>query len=151
MNLHFIKQHGFALPAKFYALLNNEFAQVLPPTLFNAITFTFSDSNYSPETGGYHPVEIRLEKCVSTNQANCRLISESCQWQCIYITDFSYQGGADAELVKEIDIDFVAKQIYCLYGGWLSPRQGSELLTLFISNFMEYHHMNVFTVTVNFD
>lgn len=28
----------------------------------NAVTINFRDPDYSPQTGGFHPVEIRLEK-----------------------------------------------------------------------------------------
>ena len=45
----------------------------------NNVTINFRDPNYSAENGGFHPVEIRLEKHGVT-------------WQLCYITDFTYVG-----------------------------------------------------------
>lgn len=58
-----------------------------------ALTFNFRDSSYSAESGGWHPVEIRIEQ-------------ESGQWHFNYITDFSYVGYPYPELAKEVDFDF---------------------------------------------
>ena len=41
----------------------------------DSITINFRDPNYSVESGGFHPVEMRLEKHGDT-------------WQFCYITDF---------------------------------------------------------------
>ncbi|MBL4909367.1 MAG: DUF2787 domain-containing protein [Alteromonadaceae bacterium] len=143
MNITIDRSHGFALPAKFYALVEKELAKVTLPAANNsaAITLNFSDADYSAATDGYHPVEIRLEKQPSDHDKN--------QWQLIYLTDFSYQGGAYPELVKEIDVCFVTKQVYCLYGGWLSPRHAREMIALFVGNFISYHAMTIYDVNVS--
>lgn len=109
-------------------------------TSLNAITFNYRDIDYSASNGGYHPVEIRTEK-VATD----RLVD---YWQVVYITDFSYQGFPNPELVKEIDVCFVTNQVYSLYGGDLNIYQGRDLLKVFISNFIEYHKMGTYKVSV---
>ena len=100
-----------------------------------AVTLNFRDPEYSPEAGGFHPVEVRLEK-------------QTTSWQLVYITDFSYQGRYTPELIKEIDVCFSIKQVYHFLAGWLNAREGKELLTLFISNFVEYYNTGCYQVTV---
>ena len=65
----------------------------LPTTSTSALTFNFRDTGYSAESGGWHPVEIRIEQ-------------ENDQWHFSYITDFSYVGYPYPELSKEVDFDF---------------------------------------------
>jgi hypothetical protein len=145
MKLNFKKHQGLTLPKELFKLLNTEMAKTaIPKAKFNAITFNFRDDDYNASTGGYHPVEIRVEK-----QPTDEAIKD--HWQLMYITDFSYQGSPYPELVKEIDICFVSKRVYSLYSGWLAPRDGQELLRLFIDNFIEYHSMSTYIVTVSLD
>lgn len=125
------------MSAKLHALLNCELAKVEKPGgSFYALTFNFRDPNYSAEKGGYHPVELRLEK-------------HDDHWELIYITDFSYQ-GYPAELEKEIDVCFETKRVFSLFGGWLNQRNGKELMKLFIGNFINYHSMNAYQTKINF-
>ena len=100
-----------------------------------AVTLNFKDPDYSSEAGGFHPVEVRLEK-------------QSTSWQLIYITDFSYQGRHTPELIKEIDVCFSIKQVYHFLAGWLNAKEGKELLAFFISNFVEYYNTSCYQVTV---
>ncbi|TMS82203.1 DUF2787 domain-containing protein [Pseudoalteromonas sp. S554] len=100
-----------------------------------AVTINFRDPDYSPEAGGFHPVEVRLEK-------------QATSWQLVYITDFSYQGRHTPELIKEIDVCFSIKQVYHFLAGWLNAREGKELLALFISNFVDYYNTGCYQVTV---
>jgi hypothetical protein len=138
MKLNFNKVQGFTVPVKLHTLLNRELAKVKTPELGSyALTFNFRDPNYSAEQGGYHPVELRLEK-------------HNDHWQFIYITDFSYSGGPYPELVKEIDVCFETKRVFSLFGGFLSQRNGRDLIKLFISNFIEYHSMNAYQTKINF-
>jgi hypothetical protein len=59
-----------------------------------AVTINFRDPTYSADAGGFHPVEIRLEK-------------DHSQWRINYITDFCYVGSSYmAELAKDLDFDF---------------------------------------------
>lgn len=144
MKLNFKKHQSLTLPAGLFKLLDVEVRELTTPTTrLNAITFNFMDSNYSASTGGYHPVEIRMEKAANNQDSDC--------WKLIYITDFSYQGVYCPELVKEIDACFISNRVYSLFGGWLNKRNGNELLKLFIDNFIEYHSMGVYTVKVSFD
>ncbi|WP_147746124.1 DUF2787 family protein, partial [Aeromonas veronii] len=55
-----------------------------------ALTLNFRSPDYSADTGGYRPVEIRLEKRAGS-------------WGMAYVTEFTYLGG---ELVKDLDFDF---------------------------------------------
>ncbi len=103
-----------------------------------AIILNFRDPDYSPEVGGFHPVEVRLEK-------------QATSWQLVYITDFSYQGRVDSELVKEIDVCFVIKRVYHMLVGWLSEREGKDLLTLFVANFVEYYNTGCYQVSITTD
>ncbi len=100
-----------------------------------AVTLNFRDPDYSPEAGGFHPVEVRLEK-------------QATSWQLVYITDFSYQGRYTPELIKEIDVCFSIKQVYHFLAGWLNAREGEELLALFISNFVEYYNTGCYQVSL---
>jgi hypothetical protein len=69
------------MPEKLFQLINTELSDTATPANTpNAITLNFRDPSYSAETGGYHPVEIRLE-------------NKSELWQIAYITDFSFQGS----------------------------------------------------------
>lgn len=100
------------------------------------LTINFRDKDYSAAAGGFHPVEVRLEK-------------RGIGWELVYITDFSYQGRPDSELVKEIDVCFVIKRVYHMLVGWLSEREGKELLTLFVTNFVEYYNTGCYQVTIS--
>ena len=100
------------------------------------LTLNFRDKDYSAVAGGFHPVEVRLEK-------------RGIGWELVYITDFSYQGRPDSELVKEIDVCFVIKRVYHMLVGWLSEREGKELLTLFVTNFVEYYNTGCYQVTIS--
>jgi hypothetical protein len=97
------------------------------------VILNFRDPDYSAESGGFHPVEI--------------MISSDGTIQ--YITDFSFCGGPFPELVKELDFDFAAG-IFGHMGMRDYPiEQGRQLYRMFESNFIEYHKMGVFTVTVS--
>lgn len=139
MNLNFNKAQGFEVPETLYTLINHILSEQSPPNeKTTAITINFRDPHYSVEKGGYHPVEIRLEK-------------RSELWQLTYITDFSYQGTGFPELIKEIDVCFVTKQMFNLFLGYLQGKQANELLTLFIENFVNYAQNNIYNVEVTFD
>jgi hypothetical protein len=90
-----------------------------------AVTINFRDPNYSADDGGYHPVEIRLE-------------NDGDGWRFCYITDFCYVGsGYMAELTKDLDFDFDAALLQCLYG--TSPiEQAIEIFQVWETNFVYY-------------
>lgn len=85
-----ILQGGYVLPLSrsFTQLLLDIVAQKPPHRHpITGLTINFRDPEYSPETGGWHPVEIRL-------------IPAGEDWQLDYVTDFHYAGHPWPELEK---------------------------------------------------
>jgi hypothetical protein len=101
-----------------------------------AVTINFRDPDYSAEKGGFHPVEIRLEKRSDT-------------WQFCYITDFCYVGsGYTAELAKDLDFDFQAGVFQNLFGVF-PIEQATDMYQIWESNFLHYwQEMEVFTINI---
>ncbi len=144
MKLNFNREQGLNVPSKLLNIINVAISKSnYSVDKASAITLNFRDESYSAQTGGYHPVEIRLEK--QLNQLGIP------HWQLIYITDFSCQGRSFPELVKEIDVCFIRKCIFSLYDGWLNKRSGTELLKIFIDNFIDYYHMEAFTTSISIE
>ncbi|MGS0677219.1 DUF2787 domain-containing protein [Shewanella sp. 125m-1] len=113
----------------------NEIAnqQNLPTASTKALTFNFRDTSYSAESGGWHPVEIRIEQ-------------EDGQWHFSYITDFSYVGHPYPELAKEVDFDFDNGLVSFAY---MRPQPISEISAMdfyqmWEMNFLAYVGMDVF-------
>ena len=100
------------------------------------ITINFRDPGYSPETGGYHPVEIRLKQ-------------QGERWHICYITDFFYVGqGAFAELTKSLDFDFEAGMFQDI-SGYYPIETATVIYPIWEDNFMTYWlEMGVFNVEV---
>jgi len=104
-----------------------------------SIVFNFRDPNYSTESGGFHPVELRI-------------FYTKVGWKFDYITDFSFQGvGYTAELSKEIDFIFAEQIAYHLYSGELSGYDARSLFDLWQDNFISYVEMGVFQVEISLD
>ncbi|WP_447832291.1 DUF2787 domain-containing protein [Aeromonas salmonicida] len=103
------------------------------------LTFNFRNPGYHPETGGVHPVEIRLIRGLDG-------------WLFDYVTDFSYQGlGQDAELCKELDFNFLDGE-HCMLGwGPLRQTEATELFVLWQANFIAYCGLDSFSVSVSGD
>ena len=105
----------------------------------DSITINFRDPNYSAEDGGFHPVEIRLEKHGDT-------------WQFCYITDFTYVGiGPFAELAKDLDFDFQAGVFQNLHG--LFPIEVAlDFYQIWEGNFLHYWQaLKAFTIQIASD
>ncbi|WP_318496163.1 DUF2787 domain-containing protein [Photobacterium leiognathi] len=105
----------------------------LPTTSTSALTFNFRDTGYSAESGGWHPVEIRIEQ-------------ENGQWHFSYITDFSYVGYPYPELAKEVDFDFDNNRASVLYS-WeelITDSRVIEFYQMWERNFVAYVEMEVF-------
>ncbi|PSW63877.1 DUF2787 domain-containing protein [Photobacterium leiognathi subsp. mandapamensis] len=105
----------------------------LSTTSTSALTFNFRDTGYSAESGGWHPVEIRIEQ-------------ENDQWHFIYITDFSYVGYPYPELAKEVDFDFDNNRASVLYS-WeelITDSRVIEFYQVWEMNFLAYVEMEVF-------
>lgn len=126
-----------AMPDRFYQVIEKELANVDPKDA-NAITLNFRDPDYSAEDGGFHPVEVRLEK-------------QQDHWRLVYVTDFAFRGHPFPELVKDIDICFNSKQVYSLFSGWIGERECRALIDLFTQNFVTYFDMGVYKVKVSLD
>lgn len=96
------------------------------------VIVTFRDPDYCPDSGGYHPVEISIDPDGGIQ----------------YVTDFAYYGRPpDCELSAELDFSFETR-IFHHFGTSYPLREGLELFKLWQSNFLAYHDMDVFTVTV---
>ena len=141
MNLS-INVDGLALPVSgdLVALLSRIVSeQGLPSSNLEAataVTFNFRDPTYSAETGGYHPVEIRLGR---VNQ----------HFRFEYVTDFSYVGaGPCCELAKEIDFDITWGKCEVRYCPPVDLADAASLYQTFESNFLSYYQMGVFGVSV---
>lgn len=104
-----------------------------------AVTINFRDPDYSPQTGGFHPVEIRLEKGTD-------------QWQLCYITDFCYVGHQGQwELVKELDFDFSCG-VFQSISGLLVIEAAVEFYPIWEQNFLCYwQELEVFNVRTSTD
>jgi hypothetical protein len=142
MRLTFNKSQRFTVPGKLYQILADELADIsLPDSDTEGIILNFRDPDYSISKGGFHPVELRLIQ-TSTDAG--------CEYQFVYITDFSFQGALYPKLAVDIDVCFIAEQVFTVYGGWLDKRSGDELKDLFLTNFISYVEMGVFKVEVTF-
>ncbi|MCG7584955.1 DUF2787 family protein [Photobacterium sp. OFAV2-7] len=99
----------------------------------NALTFNFRDTGYSAESGGWHPVEIRV---VCLND----------RWVFDYITDFSFQGHPYPELVKEVDFNFGCGTASFLYVPEMpiTDIEVSDFYQVWEMNFTAYLGMGVF-------
>ncbi|MBN3206434.1 DUF2787 family protein [Pectobacterium brasiliense] len=133
-----IHQEGYFLPVK-QTLIDLLFKEMGNPpphkTRMVAFSLLFKDLTYSAEREGYHPVEIRL-------------ISRNGEWYFDYITDFSYIGTVYPELEKEIDISWSQQYVFLAHVGDLPVNVGKELFELWQSNFIQYHAMNAYTITI---
>lgn len=124
-------QHSCAFPlaAGLIALLNAEIENT-GVDLQQGVILNFRDPSYSPETGGYHPVEIAIDR----------------KGIILYITDFAYVGRAHfAELAKEIDFDF-GHEAFQHFGREFTLPHGRKLFQLWQRNFVSYYRSGVYTV-----
>ena len=113
-------------------LLENEIAKATVSS-GKGVILNFRDPDYSPETGGYHPVEIALDQSGSL----------------LYMTDFAFVGdGYFAELAKELDFDF-SYGLFQQFGREYPIREGAELFSLWQENFVCYYQSGVFQVSVS--
>ncbi len=84
--------------------LANLLATLAKDTDSYGVTINFRDEDYSADAGGYHPVEVRLER-------------HRDQWRINYLTEFAYVGaGYFAELAKAINFDFGCGLFQTTYG-----------------------------------
>lgn len=135
--MNIIRQEGLSMPVSqdLINIIFNEISRV-PPASPNvrAVTLLFKDVNYSAENGGYHPVEIRLT-------------SRNDEWYFDYITDFKYM-GLYPELEKDIDFSWSQRYVFLSFVGDLHPGEGREIFELWQRNFVQYHFLKVYSLTV---
>ncbi|WP_435247828.1 DUF2787 family protein [Vibrio sp. nBUS_14] len=100
--------------------------------MIQSVVINFREKSYSPENGGYHPVEVRITRLND-------------QWVFDYITDFSYC-GLMPELEKEIDFDFGHGVAYIRYMGEVPITESSvaEFYSMWETNFLSYIGMDCF-------
>jgi hypothetical protein len=117
--------------------LDKKFIQILNDTLAtteadDGVTITFRDPDFTPETGGFFPVEVSISKDA----------------QIQYITDFCYVGQPPmCDLCKCLDFDFSLKRFQ--HYSMDSPiNTGREVFQLWQSNFIAYHNINAYTVEI---
>ena len=130
-----IQREGLAMPVS--KSLCNLFISVLPLEQIkqstNAITINFRDPCYSAEKGGYHPVEVRLERITVGSSV------EPDTFKICYITDFCYAGYEPfAELVKDIDFDFSCGVTQMQNMKPFPIEQSAELFGIWEQNFIHY-------------
>ena len=138
MELKFnLKNSPFKISDELLDILTSEISKTENlPEQPEDIIFSFRDENYDAETGGYHPVEIRLIKYQDL-------------WCFDYITDFTYVGcGHNAELTKEIDFDFTNCIGFQLYSGEHSLKALAELFDIWQMNFLDYFKSGVFKAKI---
>ncbi|GGO65358.1 DUF2787 family protein [Bowmanella pacifica] len=132
-----IQYEGLALPVT--QKLADELAKLIDlyDVKGDEVTFNFRDPTYSAERGGFHPVEIRLEKRQDI-------------WHLCYITDFCFVGkGYEAELAKELDFDFQAGIFQDLLGVYPIERV-RDLYQVWEDNFLHYWlAIKVFGISVS--
>lgn len=93
---------------------------------------TFRDPDYSACTGGFHPVEFSIDR----------------DGRLLYATDFAFAGRPpDTELVKEIDFDF-SLGLLQHFGIEHPIRQGRALFAQWQENFLAYHEIGAYVVSV---
>ena len=132
-----INYKNLALPVsqRFTAALTEELGDMSVSN--SAVTLNFRDPSYSAETGGFHPVEIRLER-------------RGDAFDIIYITDFAYIGiGPFAELVRELDFDFQSGVFQNLHG--IFPIEtGYDIYRIWEGNFLHYlRELSAFQVSIS--
>lgn len=96
------------------------------------LILSYRDSDYTPEGGGFHPVEFAFRK----------------DGTLLHATDFCYAGRPPmCDLCKSLDFDF-SLDIFRNFSHEYPIDEGKEIFKIFESNFISYHSMDVYTVTV---
>ncbi|WP_281213661.1 DUF2787 family protein [Shewanella insulae] len=136
MNQFITRYTGLPLPRRFYKILEETLAKY-DVAHSSGVTLSFRYEDYSAELGGYHPVEIRLDK-------------EGDEWTLCYMTDFAWVGHP-AELEKELDICFVSQLFYGSMIGRMPLSRVKSFARTFVDNFVEYHDSGVYSVKLSAD
>ncbi|QLK44297.1 DUF2787 domain-containing protein [Vibrio owensii] len=99
-----------------------------------AITLNFHDTSYSTEAGGFHPVEIAMQK------------DSEQRWSILYITDFAYMGSYYPELERNVDFDIGNNMAFFTSVGWqaIDAYGVNDFYQIWESNFLSYLEMDAF-------
>lgn len=99
-----------------------------------SVTINFRDSSYSAEEGGFHPVEVSLQK------------DHQQRWSILYITDFAYMGNYYPELERSLDFDIGNSMAFVAGIGWqrITAYGVHDLYQVWESNFLSYFAMGAF-------
>ncbi|HAS8502915.1 TPA: DUF2787 domain-containing protein [Vibrio vulnificus] len=99
-----------------------------------AITLNFRDTTYSAEAGGFHPVEIALQK------------DSAQRWSILYITDFAYMGNYYPELERSVDFDIGNNMAFFTGVGWqaIDAYGVNDFYQIWEGNFLSYLEMDAF-------
>ncbi|QGU36028.1 DUF2787 domain-containing protein [Enterobacter hormaechei] len=133
-----LKQAGLSLPVTklFQQHIVTLLAEQSQQTSVRAVVINFRDPDYSAESGGFHPVEMRF-------------IRQDNEWYFDYVTDFSYIGRVYPELEKEMDFCWSGQYVFHYLAGDISlAAERNELWSLWEGNFMDYLSMGIYRVTV---
>lgn len=140
-----IYQSGLRLPIAqafsqllLHELNNSVINSAIDLTLVRAVTLNFRDPLYSAETGGFHPVEIRLLRLHE-------------QWLFDYVTDFSFMGNYYPELEKELDVCWSQGYVYHFMMGDIDEEEGGAMFELWQRNFIQYHKMKCYEVSIQWE
>lgn len=119
------------LDREFHSLLQEELKKADISTSSGAV-ISFRDPDFTPETGGFHPVEIAVAPDGSIQ----------------YITDFAYFGRPPhCELAKELDFDF-SLGLFQHFGIEFDIAEAKEVFGLWQCNFLSYVRMDAYAVSV---
>jgi len=90
----------------------------------------FRDTNYGPDTGGYHPVEVGISLYDGI-------------WQIDYLTDFSICAGPFPEMVIELDFNCQENMLFSLFQkpALLEDSDTQDFYQLWEANFLSYVEM----------
>jgi hypothetical protein len=120
------------LPPEFTQVINSVVQSSPEASNGNGVIINFRDRTYSPENGGYHPVEIHID-------SKGNLLS---------ITDFAFFGAPPfTELGIELDWSF-EQDSFRQFDDMYDLECGRGLLGLYLANFTAYYKSGVYEVEV---
>jgi len=130
-----IQQAGYPLTVsdQLILILNKEIELHSEVDMSLGCVINFRDPDFSAERGGYHPVEISLNKLGHVQT----------------ITNFAYvSNGHHAELAKELDFD-LANGLFQHRGRDFPISECAELFETWQGNFCAYYLFKAFNITIH--
>lgn len=125
------KECPYPVSIAFAGIIESEIEKAKLPKGAGAIV-SFRSPDYSPETGGYHPVEVAVDHA----------------GKLVYVTDFAFVGRPPFhDLAKEIDFDF-SLGLFQHFGIEHPLATGKGLFALWQSNFSSYYNSGIYNVHV---